>query len=387
MSLQVVLQRLVNRSHGRRRFRPRAVRPRAARLLLESLEERTLLSSYTASSVRNLIADIHLVNQAGGSNTIVLAAGHTFTLMAVDNSTDGATGLPVIAANDNLTIIGNGDTIARSSASGTPAFRLLDIVFGASLTLEDLTLEGGLVQGAGIAAAAGGGIFNQGALVLSGVTVRNNTAQGHPASGGGIWSSGALTLEGGSSVENNLARATAVGTSPPSPNTTYGGGVYIAGGTATLADTTLSSNTAQGNDGTVLVKVGFPPIRVPAGSGYGGGLYVAAGSVTLQGDTLDGNEALGGKTGPWLGSSGGNGFGGGLYAAGGTVTLREDTVDANAATGGAGSALGAGGLGEGGGIYIDTPATAYLDAFTMANVINNTALTSYPNIDGSYTII
>jgi hypothetical protein len=33
----------------------------------------------------------------------------------------GATGLPVIAANDNLTIIGNGDLIERSAAKGTPA--------------------------------------------------------------------------------------------------------------------------------------------------------------------------------------------------------------------------------------------------------------------------
>ena len=70
---------------------------------------------------RDLINDINAANAAGGSNTITLVAGTTFTLTAVDNTTDGSgNGLPVIAANDNLTIQGNGDTIARSTASGTP---------------------------------------------------------------------------------------------------------------------------------------------------------------------------------------------------------------------------------------------------------------------------
>jgi hypothetical protein len=58
-------------------------------------------------------------------------AGTAFTLTAVDNTTDGATGLPVIAANDTLTIVGNGDTIQRSTASGIPAFRLFDVASGA----------------------------------------------------------------------------------------------------------------------------------------------------------------------------------------------------------------------------------------------------------------
>src|SRR5262249_58871788 len=83
-------------------------------------------SSYTASTVSDLIADVTAANAAGGANTVTLVAGTTFTLTAVDNTTDGATGLPVIAAKDNLTIIGNGDVIARSTANGTPAFRLLD---------------------------------------------------------------------------------------------------------------------------------------------------------------------------------------------------------------------------------------------------------------------
>jgi hypothetical protein len=52
----------------------------------------------------------------------------------VDNTTDGATGLPVIAAKDNLTILGNGDVIEPSTKSNTPRFRLLAVASGGSLT-------------------------------------------------------------------------------------------------------------------------------------------------------------------------------------------------------------------------------------------------------------
>src|SRR5262249_38725916 len=86
---------------------------RRPRITVERLEERGLPSNYAAASVSDLIADINAANQAGGSNTITLTAPTTapYVLTAVDNSTDGTNGLPVIAGKDNLTIVGNGDTI------------------------------------------------------------------------------------------------------------------------------------------------------------------------------------------------------------------------------------------------------------------------------------
>jgi hypothetical protein len=97
------------------------------------LEDRTLPSSYTAAKISDLIADINAANAAGGSNTITLAANAKFTLKDVNNTTDGATGLPVIAAGDTLTILGNGDTIERTNGGGgAPAFRLFDVASGAS---------------------------------------------------------------------------------------------------------------------------------------------------------------------------------------------------------------------------------------------------------------
>jgi hypothetical protein len=113
---------------------------------VEPLEDRTVPSTFTAGSVSDLLADITAANQAGGANTITLVAGTTFTLTA---ATDGTNGLPVIAVNDNLTVIGNGDIIQRSTARGTPAFRLVDVTAGATLALENLTLQGGLAFSAG----------------------------------------------------------------------------------------------------------------------------------------------------------------------------------------------------------------------------------------------
>src|SRR5581483_8649669 len=206
-------------------FRPRPPRRKRVHLRLEVLEDRILLSHYTAATVSDLIADINAANAAGGSNTITLNAPSIapYVLTAVNNSTDGPTGLPVIAAGDSLTITGHGDTIERSRASGTPAFRLLDVASGATLTLHDLTLSGGLEIGA---AAQGGAIFSQGDLTLKDTVVQGNMAQGNTGATG---------------------QAAAVGQAGGSAQ---GGGIYEAGGSLTLTDgTILSNNQALGGKG------------------------------------------------------------------------------------------------------------------------------------------
>src|SRR5262245_14644679 len=65
------------------------------------------------------------------------------------------TGLPVIAAGGGKrTILGSGAVVERSTATGTPPFRLL-VAAGASLTLENMTLQGGLVREPWFAAKGG----------------------------------------------------------------------------------------------------------------------------------------------------------------------------------------------------------------------------------------
>jgi hypothetical protein len=340
------LTTLRNRFLGPRSPQPPVRQRRPARLRLEQLEERALPSTYTAASVSDLIADIKAANDQGGANTITLVANTAFVLSAVDNTTDGATGLPVINAGNDLTLLGNGDTLERSAASGTPAFRLLNVAGGGSLTVANLTLQNGLAFGSAVA-AEGGAIFNQGTLDLNGVTVQANLAQGRSsgrlhgqdAAGGGIWSNGTLTLENGTKVQNNeaLGGPGGVGTYGSPGGNGFGGGVYVAGGTVNLAGTTLSGNTAQGGHG---------------GSGFFG-------------------------PGP-----SGNGEGGGMYVAGGTVTLTADTVTSNTAQT---DRYSLGGTGAGGGLYIAAGATVYLDSFTLIHTSNNTAAVD-PNIAGPYTL-
>src|SRR5262249_21784912 len=85
----------------------------------------------------------------------------------------------------------NGNIIQRSTAPGTPNFRLFYVSGGmdgelplGKLTLNNLTLTGGFAKGGdgwmggGGGMGAGGAIFNQGTLILNGVTVWNNQALG-----------------------------------------------------------------------------------------------------------------------------------------------------------------------------------------------------------------
>ena len=106
---------------NQRRMKQRAMLALAALALIVAPRP-TAAGNWSAHSVSDLIAAINAANSAGGVNTITLAAGKTFTLTAVNNTTDGPNGLPVIAANNKLTIRGNGATIARSKAQA-PATR------------------------------------------------------------------------------------------------------------------------------------------------------------------------------------------------------------------------------------------------------------------------
>jgi len=367
MSLSSWLSWPLSRSRRAQRRIPKhrvpAPRPKTTRLCLEQLEDRALPSSYTADTAANLIKDIDAANNAGGANTITLAAATTapYVLTAVDNTTDGATGLPVIANNDNLTIVGSGDTVERSTVSGTPGFRLLDVAAGASLTLQNLTLQNGQAHGAD-PAGDGGAAYNQGTLVLNGVTVQNNGAD----AGGGIYSAGSLTLEAGSTVRSNVAPLgggiystgvlTLEGGTVQGNSAQVGGGIYSTGVLTLEAGTTVQDNHAQGVNGYPLAYqyygYGYGGPATPGGNGLGGGIYVAGGTAALSNATLFSNTATGGKGGwggsyggiygggSYSGAAGGSGLGGALAVSGGNVSLTSVTMSSNAAQGGPGGFAG-----------------------------------------------
>jgi CSLREA domain-containing protein len=107
-----------------------------------------------------------------GADTIVLQAGATYFLTAVDNvaPTFGANGLPIVVTS--LTIQGNGATIARDPAA--PDLRLLDITAG-TVALDALTLTGGRRMSGGIGDQASALLVRDTAAVtVSGTTITNN---------------------------------------------------------------------------------------------------------------------------------------------------------------------------------------------------------------------
>src|SRR5262245_41499991 len=277
MGLKALWQRWFNRPAPARRVRP----ARRTRLGVECLEGREVPAAFTVATVPELIGAMTTANQTADADTITLAPGKTFTLNAAikigfeNNWYYSYTGLPVIApAGGSLTIVGNGDVIERSAAKGTPAFHLFMVDAGASLTLENLTLQGGLSYSSGRwDVDSGGAINNRGALTLRSVTVQNNVVQGNAgfgALGGGIYSDGTLSLENCTIRNNQALGGAGFRWEFGSVNGGWGvgGGLYVAGGQATLLGTTVTGNVAKGGTG-----------HTQAGQGVGGGLFIAADAV------------------------------------------------------------------------------------------------------------
>src|SRR5215211_4885599 len=83
--------------------------------------------------VGGLRSAIVTANTNSQDDTINLAANGGYYIADVNNTTNGANGLPVIdrdasgGAGHSLTINGNGATVARSFANGAPLFRIFYI--------------------------------------------------------------------------------------------------------------------------------------------------------------------------------------------------------------------------------------------------------------------
>ena len=98
----------------------------------------------------NANADLDVINLApGGHYTLTSAAG--------PDGFHGDSGLPIVQGPSQqvhglLTINGNGATIERSTAPGTPQFRILNALF-TDLTLDGVVIKGGYGPAAGAEAA------------------------------------------------------------------------------------------------------------------------------------------------------------------------------------------------------------------------------------------
>jgi len=270
-----------------------------------------VLFTCATGDVACLITAINTANANGEVNLIRLEAG-TYTLTAVNNTTDGSNGLPSITSPLTIGGNGSGNTIIERAASAPP-FRIFHVAQSGLLNLEDLTVRGGR-WGGGVA-FGGGGILNRGTLVITHCAVTDNVSfTGSSSGGGGIASLGRLFIAGSTVANNSAVQSRGGGIFSPAAVTVInstirgnnseagGGGIAISNtaGSATIIGTTIVDNHAGGSNGgglhsessaVAIVNSTFAENR--AESGFGGGLFVGGGVVVNT--TIANNRSNGGR--------------------------------------------------------------------------------------------
>ena len=165
--------------------------------------------------------------------------GSTITILGEITAKNGsdAENRGQIEIKKNITIKGNNknnDILnANKTTSGKAAHRIFVVKNGATLTLKNITLKGGIAP----SGAGGGGIFIEdgGTVKLENCTIED-CETGNGGDGGAISISGTANLTG-CTVKNCTAKRN-------------GGGVYVGkNGTFTMNNCTLTGNTASANGG------------------------------------------------------------------------------------------------------------------------------------------
>jgi hypothetical protein len=228
---------------------------------------------------------------------------------------------------------------------------------GGEVTLENVVVQNNVARGGDATIdrnghnALGGGLYSGGALTLAGASITNNQALGGSgasgtfsgglggyATGAGLFAYGRALDISASRIVNNRAtggRGGAAGLGCVTPTgceaftgsgrTAQGGGLYVGGGSVSVASSTIASNQATGG------PAGFTIWGIPGdpGAGEAGGLFISfdAGTVVTA-STLSGNFAYNGN--------GGFGDGGGIENYYGTLTVSNSTLSGNSAAYGGG---------------------------------------------------
>ena len=243
-------------------------------LVAISLCRETSAAIFNPNDVASLITAINTSNTNGEDDTIELATNGTYTLTTVDNTSgNGANGLPVILSDTGHTLVihGNGATLQRSAAGGTPAFRIFQIGTGADVTIDRLTIMNGIGS-----TGLGGGIFNDGFTGNATLTITNSTVSGNSASGagGGIYNGQATLIVNNSTVSGNSTSGDAGGFG--------GGGILNIVNFSTSATLTINNSTISGNSAMTV------------GGGIGNlneGIGTTSATLTIKNSTLSGNSA------------------------------------------------------------------------------------------------
>jgi len=252
-----------------------------------------------AGSLRQAIID---ANANSGTDTITFVGSGTY-MLTIAGTGENAAATGDLDITDDLIIIGNGT--GNTIIDGGGLDRVFDIFPGATATISDLTIQNGgnVTQGGGIQATGGGGGAQ---LTLTNVVLQNNSASNF---GGGIYNDGVLTLtdvtiSGNTSAGgdggglNNAQDATLMGVTISGNSADEGGGIWndTTSNSLSLTNVTISGNTATSNGGGLYSEksVDLTNVTVAANSAtVGGGIFTFGG----QGDAVLKNTILANNTG------------------------------------------------------------------------------------------
>ena len=207
-------------------------------------------------------ADIRACSARTGANKIDLGAG-TYGLTLPANDQDASAGGP-LAVSSPITIVGQG--VGTTAINAHDLYRAFNVLPGASLTLEGLTVTGGRAPAGtdanstepATAGGSGGAILSAGALRLMDAAVTGNVAgnggsASYPASpsepptaggngGGASLADPAPATFTNSTIANNAAGHWGANL-PPAGSLSTGGALLQTGGTVTLAQMTIAGNS------------------------------------------------------------------------------------------------------------------------------------------------
>ncbi len=325
-----------------------------------------------SGSLRQAVLD---ANIAPGMDTITFGplfdSPQTITLTSGDIVFDNSVSASVTIEGPSANLL---------TVNGNNASRIFTILQAPTVVIKNMTLTNGNATSA-ILDRVGGAISNQGTLTLDGVVVTGNGAS---ASGGGLYNgSGASITVNGCTVSNNISNSA----NSQNLNSGNGGGIYSAGTSLTISDSSITGNTAQAlnfggginSDGTITITDTSMDGNSSVG---GGGIFIRSfATASISRSTISGNMAPGG---------GGGGISTDTNLSG--LTITNSTINGNSAT-------------NGGGINRATGATPSITASTISGntatgngggmtstaaninntiIANNTAGGSGPDYSGTF---
>ena len=283
----------------------------------------------------DITTTLHSVTIAGGGPSTVIDA----SALTSGNNHDRAfqiTGSGVTAIFQDLTIQdGTAADDGKTGASTNPTAQNSTRAGGCILNGAGIDVNGVPISGGGTVTLTN--VALQSCQVLGkGDTVVNQTTK-LDALGGGLASLGTanVTITGSAFTSNSALGGDGSDCNNCNASAGKGGSIYFGGGTLNISGSQITLSTATGGVG------GDGPGNQQNGGGggwaHGAGAYIAGGTATIDNSTFESNAATGGNagTGQNGGNFGGEAGGGGLYSFG-TTTVTNSTFHLNSATGGRG---------------------------------------------------